>query len=549
MSVDAITLEVFNHRLAAIADEMGLTLCRSAFSPNIKERRDFSCALFDARGAMVAQAAHIPVHLGSTPLSVRAAIERVPMAPGDVVMLNDPYAGGTHLPDVTVVAPVFLPGERVPFAYVANRAHHADIGGGTPGSMPLATDIYAEGLRVPPVRIVARGKIVAAVLCLFLANTRVADERRGDLLAQFAALRRGARRVREVVERAGRRMTRAAMATLQDYSARLMSATLRRLPPGVYRAEDWMDDDGAGTSHIPLRVTVRVGRGHVTVDFTGTAAQVAGSINANFAVTTAAVLYVFQSLAGSTIPANAGLMRPVRIIAPPGSLVNAAFPAAVAGGNVETSQRIVDVVLKALVPAAPQRIPAASSGSMNNLALGGHDPFRHRAFAYYETFAGGAGAGPHGPGASGVHTHMTNTLNTPIEALEAGYPLRVVRYALRTGSGGGGRHRGGEGVVRELEVLASERVTLVTERRRLRPYGLAGGRAGRAGRNLLVTKGKVRTLPAKTSFTARAGDRVRIMTPGGGGWGGGPPGGGPPPPPRPQHFDRAVRVARLERGH
>jgi N-methylhydantoinase B len=519
MRVDAVTLEVFNHRLSAIAEEMGVVLCRSAFSPNIKERRDFSCALFAGDGAMVAQAAHIPVHLGSTPLSVRAAIEHIPMAPGDVVVLNDPYAGGTHLPDVTVVAPVFLPGERKPFGYVADRAHHADIGGTAPGSMPLATEVYQEGLRLPPVRIVARRKIVDDVLRLFLANTRVADERRGDLLAQLAALRLGERRIRELVTRAGRQTTVAAMATLQDYSARLMSAALRRLPAGVYRAEDWMDDDGANAVRIPLRVSLRIGGGRAVVDFTGTAPQVPGGINANYPVTVAAVLYVFQSLAGTAIPANAGMLRPLRIIAPLGTLVSARFPAAVAGGNVETSQRIVDVVLKALARAAPAHVPAASNGSMNNLALGGHDPFRHREFAYYETIAGGVGAGPLGSGASGMHTHMTNTLNTPIEALEATYPLRVTRYALRTASGGKGRHHGGDGVVREIEALAPAHATLLTERRRVPPYGLQGGAAALRGRNLLVRLGRTRSLPSKTTLVLEPGDRLCVETPGGGGWG------------------------------
>jgi N-methylhydantoinase B len=517
--IDPITIEVFNHRLSAIAEEMGVALCRSAFSPNIKERRDFSCALFDASGAMVAQAAHIPVHLGSTPLSVRAAIDYLRMRPGDVVMLNDPYAGGTHLPDVTLVAPVFLPGDRSPFGYVANRAHHADIGGASPGSMPLATEIYQEGLRIPPVRLVARGVIVDDVLRLFLCNTRVDDERRGDLQAQLAALRLGQRRMRQLVKGAGRRATGRAMAALQSYSARLLSAALRRLPRGVYRAVDWMDDDGAGTLRIAVRVAVRIANGRAVIDFTGTAAQVAGGINANYAVTVAAVLYVFQSLAGASIPPNGGLLRPLRIIAPPGTLVNAQFPAAVAGGNVETSQRIVDVLLKALASAAPDRIPAASNGSMNNLALGGQDPLRHRAFAYYETVAGGAGAGPRGPGASGLHTHMTNTLNTPVEALEAAYPLRVTRYRVRPGSGGRGRHRGGDGVVREIEFLVPGEATFLTERRRIPPYALRGGAPGQTGQNLLIRRNSARHLPAKIRMKVSAGDHIRILTPGGGGWG------------------------------
>jgi len=519
MRIDPITLEVFGHRCSAIAEEMGVALCRSAFSPNIKERRDFSCALFDADGELVAQAAHIPVHLGSTALSVQAAIAATEMAPGDVVMLNDPYSGGTHLPDVTVVAPVFVPRRRRPFGYVANRAHHADIGGAAPGSIPLATEIYQEGLRVPPVRLVRRGVLQDDILGLFLANTRVTDERRGDLLAQLAALRLGDRRLRELARSEGGARTLAAMRALQAYAERLMAATLRGLPAGTYRAEDWLDDDGAGTTRIPIRVAIRLATGLATVDFAGTAAQVPGGVNANYAVTLAAVLYAFQLLAGSAIPANAGLMRPITVNAPAGTVVNASFPAAVAGGNVETSQRIVDVVLKALAPAAPDRIPAASNGSMNNVAMGGYDRLRHKPFAYYETIGGGTGAGPRGPGASGMHSHMTNTLNTPVEALEAAYPLRVTAYRLRRRSGGPGRHRGGDGILRELECLDAMQVTLLTERRRRRPYGLHGGGEAQPGCNLLIRAGRAIDLGAKQAFAARRGDRLRVLTPGGGGWG------------------------------
>ncbi|MDX2165610.1 MAG: hydantoinase B/oxoprolinase family protein [Deltaproteobacteria bacterium] len=516
-------LQIAHHRLAAIAEEMGVALCRSAFSPNIKERRDYSCALFDAHGELAAQAAHIPVHLGSTPLSVRAAIARQPMRPGDVVILNDPYAGGTHLPDVTAVAPVHV-GRRL-VGYVANRAHHADIGGISPGSMPLATEIYQEGFRLPPVRLLRGGVLDEDVLDLFLANTRVAAERRGDLLAQVAALRVGAARLQAWVEREGARHVAAATRALQDYAERLMRAALRALPAGIYRAEDWLDDDGLGTRHIRLAVRVELGRGRAAVDFAGTAPQVAGGINANFAVTLAAVYYVFRCLAERDVPANAGFMRPIAVRAPHGSVVNAAFPAAVAGGNVETSQRIVDVLLRALARACPARVPAASSGSMNNLAFGGTRPAAdpaspRRQFSYYETLAGGAGAGPHGDGRSAVHTHMTNTMNTPIEALEAELPVRVTRYHVRRGSGGRGRHRGGDGLVREIEFLAPAQVTLLTERRRIAPYGLAGGDAGTPGRNQLVRAGRRRALPAKISLAVAPGDRIRLATPGGGGHGG-----------------------------
>ncbi len=518
MTGDPIALELANHRLAAIAEEMGVVLGRTALSPNIKERRDYSCAVFDAAGGLVAHAAHIPVHLGSTPLSVRAAMAAVRMAPGDVVVLNDPFAGGTHLPDVTVVAPVYLPGGRRPFAYVADRAHHADIGGMEPGSMPVGTDIFQEGVRIPPIRLVARDRPVDDVLALFLANTRVPYERRGDLDAQCAALRVGATRLRELARRVGggHRLARD-FRSLQDHAERLMRAMLRGLPAGTYRATDLLDDDGHGARRLPIRVAVTIRGGRVRVDFSGTAPQVRGPVNANLAVTRSAVLYVFGALAGGTIPTNDGMARPIEIVAPEGTLVNARSPAAVAGGNVETSQRIVDVLLRALAKAAPDRVPAASTGSMNNVALGGL--VDGRPFAYYETLAGGAGGGPGVPGASATHTHMTNTMNTPIEALEAYYPLRVRCYALRPGSGGRGRWRGGDGLVREVELLADARVTLLTERRVIPPYGLSGGAPGMRGRNVLIRRRRAYKLPGKITLDMHPGDRLRVETPGGGGFG------------------------------
>lgn len=516
--LNAVELQLAHHRLAGIAEEMGMVLGRTAASPNIKERRDYSCAVFDAHGALVAQAAHIPVHLGSTPLAVRAAIDAVPMAPGDVVILNDPFAGGTHLPDVTVVAPVFAPRGRTPFAYVANRAHHADIGGMSPGSMPLGSEVYQEGFRLPPVKLIANGQMVRDVLALFLANTRVTDEREADLRAQWAALRIGAERLNALAaSRHGLTHLARAMRALQRHSEAMMRATLRSIPRGTYRARDHLDDDGMGQARVPLAVTITVRGNGARIDFTGSAAQVDGPLNANLAVTRAAVLYAFSLIARDPIPPNDGLARPLEIIAPAGSIVNARFPAAVAGGNVETSQRLVDVVLRALAIALPDRIPAASCGSMNNVALGG--TVRGRAFAYYETIAGGAGAGPTTGGLSAVHTHMTNTRNTPIEALEAYYPLRVTRYAIRRGSGGAGRHPGGDGVVRELELLVPTHVTVLTERRTISPYGARGGDPGQTGRNLLVHAGRTRQLPGKAMLTAAPGDRLRIETPGGGGYG------------------------------
>ncbi len=519
MKLDAVSIAVMNSRLSAIAEEMGVVLGQTAYSPNIKERRDYSCAIFDARAEMIAQAAHIPVHLGSTPLSVRAAIERLDLRPGDVAALNDPFAGGTHLPDLTVVAPIFLDRDRHPFAYAANRAHHADIGGMAPGSMALATEIYQEGFRLPPVKIVEGGTISRDVLALFLANTRVSEEREGDLRAQLAALSVGADRMRTLVNAMGRARVAAAMETLKSYSARLMAATIRALPDGIYRARDYLDDDGAGTARIPLEAAIRIRSGRATVDFTGSAPQVRGSVNANYAITLSATFYVMKCLAAEAMPANEGLMRPIELIAPPGSIVNALAPAAVAGGNVETSQRIVDVLFRALAKAAPQRIPSASSGSMSNLTVGGYDRFRARHFSYYETIAGGAGAAPGNPGASGIHTHMTNTLNTPIEALEAYYPMRITEYRIRRGSGGRGRNRGGDGLVRELECLVDSSASLLTERRTIAPYGLAGGGNGAKGANYLIHKGRRRKLPGKTNSSLVAGDRVRIETPGGGGWG------------------------------
>jgi N-methylhydantoinase B len=520
MKLDPVTLAVMNNRLAAIAEEMGVVLGQTGYSPNIKERRDFSCALFDARGELVAQAAHIPVHLGSTPLSVRAAIERLELHPGDVAAVNDPFAGGTHLPDVTVVMPIFLPGEDRPFGYAANRAHHADIGGMAPGSMALATEIYQEGFRLPPVKIMTGGETARDVMELFLANTRVREEREGDLRAQIAALQAGAERTRALVETAGREQVAAAMDALKDYADRLMGATLRRIKPGTYRARDVLDDDGFGNGPIPLQVAIRIGGGRAMVDFTGSARQVRGSVNANYAITLSATFYVMKCLAAEAVPANEGLMRPIELIAPEGTIVNALPPAAVAGGNVETSQRIVDVLFRALAKAAPDRIPAASSGSMSNLTVGGYDNFRSRHFSYYETIAGGVGAAPGHPGASGLHTHMTNTLNTPIEALEAYYPMRVTKYRIRRGSGGRGACDGGDGLIRELECLVESNVSLLTERRTVAPWGLNGGGDGAAGANWRIGRnGKRARLPGKTNLQLMPGERIRIETPGGGAWG------------------------------
>ncbi len=517
---DPVLLEIFRHLLSAVAAEMGVTLGRTAFSPNIKERRDYSCAVFDPQGEMVAQAAHIPVHLGAMPRSVRAALERFGvLEAGDMVVLNDPYAGGSHLPDITLVSPVYQGAELL--GYVASRAHHADVGGIAPGSMPLARELHQEGLILPPVRLQQGGAINQALVEVICRNSRTPAERRGDLAAQIAAQTIGVRRLQALADRYGADTLRDYMAHLQDYSERRLRALLAEIPPGEYAFTDYLDDDGFGHHDLPIRVTLRAGGEHLIVDFSGTAPQSEGGVNAVLAVTLSATFYVLRCLlADDSVPTNAGLFRPVTVLAPEGTLVNARFPAAVAAGNVETSQRITDVLLGAFAQALPDRVPAASQGTMNNLTIGGLDPRRGMRFAYYETIGGGIGASATHDGPSGLHSHMTNTRNTPIEALEYAYPLRVTRYHLRRGSGGAGAHRGGDGIVREIEVLAPATVTILSERRRHAPYGLAGGQPGAPGRNIHQrADGTAHPLPAKCTFQAAPGDRITIQTPGGGGYG------------------------------
>jgi N-methylhydantoinase B len=529
MRVDAAELEIFKNLFHSTAEEMGAALRRSAFSPNIKERRDYSCAVFDGRARVVAMGDHMPVHLGSMPMSVAAALDALDLGPGDIAMLNDPYAGGTHLPDITLAMPVWSSGHgtrdtglgpRVkPTFYVANRAHHADIGGAQPASMGLSQEIYQEGLRIPPVALARGGKIQRDILSILLANVRTPREREGDLMAQVAACRLGERRLQELLLRYGTMRTDFYLEALQSYSARLMKEALAKIPAGTYTAEDFLDDDGHSPDPVRLRVTIKIGGGSATVDFQGSSPQCAGCVNAVFAITYSAAFYVFRCLLGENVPACAGLMDPIEVRAPLGSVVNARPPAAVAAGNVETSQRIVDVLLRALAQALPERIPAASSGTMNNLSFGGMDPRSGEPFAYYETIAGGMGARPSADGLSGVHTHMTNSLNTPIEALESAYPVRVRRYSLRRGSGGEGKFRGGEGIVREIEFLTEVRGSILSDRRRFGPYGLAGGKPGRPGVNQLSVQGRKRKLPGKTTFSAPRGSVLKIETPGGGGWG------------------------------
>lgn len=519
MNFDAIKLELYKNMLTSVAEEMGVTLQRTAFSPNIKERLDFSCAVFDGTGQMVAQAAHIPAHLGSMPLSVLAAIEHTSMEPGDMIALNDPYRGGTHLPDITLVTPIFVEEDAKPTFFVANRAHHADVGGMTPGSMPLATSVIQEGIRIPPIKLIRRGQLERDLWELILANVRTPTERRGDLEAQLAANRIGERRLQEMADKYGIAEIEESMQELCAYSSRMVRACLREIPDGRYTNADFLDNDGITDEPVEIRVAIEIQGDEAIVDFSGTAGQVRGSVNAIYAITLSAVFYTFRCIAGVDVPSNAGCMEPLRVIAPEGSVVNAKFPAAVAGGNVETSQRIVDVLLGAVAKACPERIPAASCGSMNNVTIGGHDASRGRDFTYYETIAGGMGARPHSNGIDAIHTHMTNTMNTPIEAIETTYPMQVARYAIRRGTGGAGKFRGGDGVVRSLRLLTDAEVTILSERRTRGPYGLQGGDAGEPGRNVMLRNGEAHPLAGKASVSARAGDVVQIETPGGGGYG------------------------------
>ncbi len=522
MSSHPIDFEVFKNVFLSIAEEMGVTLCRTGFSPNIKERLDYSCAVYDGRGETIAQGDHMPVHLGAMPLSVRAAIDAVAMEPGDVVMLNDPFRGGTHLPDITLVSPVFLRKATrgaPPDFYVANRAHHSDVGGMSPGSMPVAREIFQEGLIIPPVRIVRRGRIVEDVLALLLNNVRTPDEREGDLTAQIAANRVAEARLRGVAARYGRARTLAFAAALQDYTERVMRAAIRAIPDGTYAFDDALDDDGFGSGPIAIRVEVRVRGGGATIDFSGSHPQVEGSVNANYAITLSACLYAFRCLIAGDVLYNAGIARPLTVVAPEGTIVNARRPAAVAGGNVETSQRITDVVFGALGKALPDRLPAASQGTMNNVTFGGTNPSTGRRFAYYETLGGGMGGRAGLRGLSGVHTHMSNTRNTPIEAIERYLPIRITQYALRSGSGGRGAAAGGDGLVREYEALADMTVTVLSDRRVRPPYGAQGGAPGACGRNVLVRGGAETELPGKIELRLQPGDRLRIETPGGGGYG------------------------------
>lgn len=504
--LDPVKLGLFVSRMESVCEEMGAVLQRAAFSPNIKDRLDFSCAIFDAKGELCAQAAHIPVHLGSMAYAMADIVDACEWRPGDMVVVNDPFLGGTHLPDVTVIAPCF-DDAGVLQAFIANRAHHADIGASAPGSMPLSKTLEEEGVVIPPTVLVRSG-----VLDKGLLNAWFGDGQHGDFIAQVSANRTGLLRLSEVISALPIDFA-VAVNQLQNYAEGIARRRLAELPSGSFAFTDFMDDDGFGHQQLPIAVTINLSAEGVLVDFSGSAPQVAGNINCPLSVAAAAVYYVFRCLMPDEVPVCAGLFRPISLSAPEACLLNARRPAAVAAGNVETSMRITDAVLGALAQAAPELIPAASQGTMNNIAMGGRGAGKD--WDYYETIAGGMGGHSTGAGLSAVQSHMTNTLNTPVESLEMHYPLRVRRYAIRIGSGGDGRYRGGDGLIREFEFMAPTQFTLLTERRRLAPWGLAGGSAGAVGKNSFNGQ----RLPAKVSMTAVAGDVLRIETPGGGGWG------------------------------
>ncbi|ARS89353.1 hydantoinase B/oxoprolinase family protein [Natrarchaeobaculum aegyptiacum] len=507
--IDPVTLEVLRNQLESIAEEMGQTLIRGAYSPNIKERRDCSTALFDAEGRMIAQAEHIPVHLGAMPAAVEAVRDLEPQ-PGDVFVLNDPFTGGTHLPDVTMVSTLSADDEIV--GYAVSRAHHADVGGMTPGSMPAgAREIYQEGLRLPPTRLVEGGDRREDVHSLVLANVRNSRERRADLRAQLAANERAAERLEALFVEHGRETVLEGFDAVIDYSHERMVDEIADLPDGSYEATDHLEGDGVTNDDIEISVTVTVDGEEIDVDFSGTDDQLAGNLNAPLAVAKSAVYFVVRCVTDPEIPPNHGCYEPVSVDAPEGSMLNPEPPAAVVGGNVETSQRVTDVVFTALAKAAPDRVPAQGQGTMNNLTIGARDG----SFTYYETIGGGFGARADRDGMDGVQVGMTNTLNTPVESIETEYPLRIERYALREDSGGDGQFRGGLGLERTVTVEKDATVSLLTERRRHAPAGVAGGEDGATGENLIDGE----SVPAKRTVDVEAGTTVTVRTPGGGGHG------------------------------
>ncbi len=517
MTLSPFELEIFQNILSSIAEEMGVVLIRAGFSPNIKERRDLSCAIFQSNGDMIAQAAHIPIHLASMSFAVRAVLDMPEISEGDVLILNDPFRGGTHLPDITCIMPVFY-NNKLEF-FVASRAHHADIGGLTPGSMPLSTSIDQEGILIPPSKLYKKRKLNKKLFSEILASTRDPEEREGDFNAQVGAIELGEKRLLETIEKYSLKKVKQAGNELLNYSEKIMKEVIELIPNGVYEFEDYLDDDGVGTNKIPIKAKVTIKGQRARVDLRGSSGQVRGNLNTPYSVTTAAVIYVFQCLAPSSMPLNSGPLRVVEIIVDDNSILNAKYPAAVVGGNVETSQRVVDVVFGALSKAVPKKVPAASAGSMSNLTFGGINPKTGKDYAYYETIAGGMGGRFGLDGVSAIQTHMTNTLNTPIESLERELPVMLNSYSIRKNSGGQGKYRGGDSIVREYKFLLDTTVSMITERRRFAPYGIEGGGLGKKGKNTLIREGNASKIAPKASFKVKKGDSIRIETPGGGGWG------------------------------
>ncbi len=516
MPVDAISLEVFKNLFASVAEEMGVTLQRASFSPNIRERLDFSCAVFDAQARMVAQAAHIPVHLGSMPASVASAIDKFEeFAPGDVIVLNDPYHGGTHLPDITMISPIFAGGDLVYF--VASRAHHADVGGMSPGSLPLSTELYQEGIIIPPLKLRLSGWMNEGAMTLIIANSRNPEERTGDIEAQLAAHRVGENRMLDMMVKYSVETTIEHANALLDYSRKMTESIIEKIPDGSYTYQDALEGDGQAEFDIPINVRLTVNHKQMIVDFEGSAPQVLGNVNAVSAIVRSATWYCVRLLAEDDLPVNDGCFQPVMVLTPDDSVLNPRFPAAVAVGNTETGQRVVDTVMGALAQALPDKIPAASQGTMNNFTVGGF--IGDSQFVYYETIAGGHGASVKGDGLSGRQSHMTNTLNTPVEALEYTLPMRVLRYSLRENSGGDGKHKGGDGIIREYEFLVPATITLNSERRIRAPYGLNGGESGKNGINTITRDSQPEIVSGKYTTYIEDGTRIRIETPGGGGWG------------------------------
>ncbi len=512
-----IEVEVFNKLFSSIAEEMGIILRRSSFSSNIKERCDFSCAIFDRQGELAAQAAHIPVHLGAMPKTLEFVLKKLTLAPGDIVIANDPFQGGSHLPDITLIEALHDEQDNVLF-YLVNRAHHADVGGKTPGSMGFSTCLSEEGVLIPPTYLHKGGYPNENFLHDFLGKVRNPRERQGDLRAQIASLQRGRMRLSELLDKYSSEHIFTILDQLKDYGEQLMRGCISRLPNGCFHFTDYLDNDGLDQKHISIRVDLTIQGDQVLVDFSKSGDQITTPLNTVQAVTISATMYVFQCLLGEGYPVNQGSYRPIAIKTRSGSILDSLEPAPVAAGNVETSQRIVDTLFGALAQAVPDRIPAASCGSMNNIAIGGAKD-GGSPYTYYETIGGGMGARPHKSGLSGIHTHMTNTMNTPVEALERSFPLQVEKYALRRGSGGQGKFQGGEGIIRTYRFLEEGKISLLMERRTLPPYGLAGGLNGKKGECLLVRGNKKKKLAGKINLTAKKGDRLVIKTPGGGGWG------------------------------